>query len=375
MNCPKCNGVLEQNSKFCHYCGTQLQQSTMTQPTMTQPTMTQPTITQNYQQPSINNQQPQQPPSPFDSINRMSEEEELMRAYIGKNNDKLLCNGTRRFNVCALFFDEAYFLYRKMWGWFFIRMGISFVAAFILSLVMDDVSWLSTALSLFFAVIFNNIYTDTVRKRVEKIRQQNPDKTREELVEICRKKGGTSILAVAIYIGGIVLFAVIAIVGFILIFSSSINDLNTPVEIEPIEEKIIKIGDISFTEYEYLTAEISTNDQYKTSYTDGTSSDCTISVKINEDPMCHTTNTCFEQLRGNWIRGEVQPITINGHQWYQRNSTEMNISSTELQRLNKEELYTEINGKVYNVTYDRHGTLPRCSSGYEKLKNTLKINN
>ena len=253
MNCPKCNGVLDANSRFCHHCGTQLQFQQTTNSTK-QP------YQQNIQQNNINPNH--QEPSPFDAVSRMSEEEELIRAYIGKNNDKLYSNGGKKFNICALLFDDVYFLYRKMWGWFFIKMIGTFVVAIILSQIME-IDWLSSAVSLIFAFTFNNIYTDTVRKRITKIKEQNPDKTRQELVEICQKKGGTSVLAVVLYIVFFVVIGIIAIIAMTIFFTATINEAE-----ETSKEKPIVFNDVSFTVASGLTEITNNGLEYEAGYID-----------------------------------------------------------------------------------------------------------
>ena len=388
MNCPKCNGILEANSKFCHYCGTKLQvQPTYQQPQVTtQPMYQQQTSntqinqsTYQYQTTQVQNNQNsiQKEPSPFDSINRMSEEEELMRAYIGKNNDTLYSNGGTRFNIWALLFDEAYFLYRKMWGWFFIRLIGTFIVGIVVSMFMEDISWLGSAISLLFAFIFNSIYTETVRKRVTKIKNKNPDKTREELVAICKMKGGTSILAVIIYIGSILLIGALIIAAIIFFASAMITELNRPIEKEPYEEKFIKVGDISFAESKDLTIEINTDTQYKATYiSEDPELYCVISAEINENPMCHTTNTCFETLpQPEWTISEQKLLMINGKNWNWRNSVK-DERNTYGKYQNKQEFYIENNGKIYTITYDTttRGTR-ECINAFQKLKSTLKVNN
>ena len=42
-----------------------------------------------------------------------------------------------------------------------------------------------------FAFIFNDLYIKEIKKRIFKIKKDNPKITQEELIEICKRKGGT----------------------------------------------------------------------------------------------------------------------------------------------------------------------------------------
>ena len=56
-------------------------------------------------------------------------------------------------------------------------------------------NWLiNLAINVIAAFIFKGSYQNTVKKRVEKIKMKNEGKSKEELIAICSKKGGTTIV-------------------------------------------------------------------------------------------------------------------------------------------------------------------------------------
>jgi len=148
-------------------------------------------------------------------------DEELVNAYIGKNADKL----KKGFSWNTLIFGVLYVLYRKMWllglCWILINVGIKTMPVLLdinlpsitqLFKNFDWYEWWQIALvllpyiiNIIMAFLFKKTYSKIVTKKVERIKLENNEKTPDELIQICNKKGGTTklpvIILILIYIG------------------------------------------------------------------------------------------------------------------------------------------------------------------------------
>lgn len=111
-------------------------------------------------------------------------DEELVRAYIGKNYEKIT---TQKLNVPAFFFTTFYMFYRKM----FLYGLLVFIINLLLMNFID--SNLSLAVGVLLGAFFNKFYVNEVKKRVLKLKQTNPQMSHDELINLCAAKGGTSV--------------------------------------------------------------------------------------------------------------------------------------------------------------------------------------
>ena len=131
----------------------------------------------------------------INSINSMSQQnveyksnindEELLRAFIGNNYDKIT---TKPFNFAGFFFTMFYMFYRKMFLYgiilFLINLIVfSFVNNFIVSIIFG----------LVVGFLVNKIYIYYANKKIAKIKFQNPQKSIDELKNLCLIQGGTSV--------------------------------------------------------------------------------------------------------------------------------------------------------------------------------------
>ena len=99
--------------------------------------------------------QPIQPVAQQQNIGTINEEL-LISAYIGKNEEKL----QKGFSVCCLLLGNLYVLYRKMWLFAIIWYAISIVITIALK-----GNWLiNLAINVIAAFIFKGSYQNTVKK-------------------------------------------------------------------------------------------------------------------------------------------------------------------------------------------------------------------
>ena len=123
---------------------------------------------------------------------------EMTKAYIGDKADAII--GHKYNWVSAIvgdLFGPVWFFYRKM-----ALIGFGFVLVTILvgniasQLGFDKASYLMGLIYLF---VSNPIYLSVVKKRVNKLREENPQMSKEELIALSRGKGGVSVVAAVIY--------------------------------------------------------------------------------------------------------------------------------------------------------------------------------
>ena len=153
MYCIKCGKEIPEGAKFCTNCGTSVDG-----------------IKTNID-------------------NNVIEDEDLISSYVGNNYDIIKQKG---FSFPALF-TSLYLLYRKMYAYFFLYIVIASILV-----IFGPILYL--AMIIMSGFFMNNIYMSFAKNRVYDIKRKNPNASREELKEICARKGGTSIVGPIIYI-------------------------------------------------------------------------------------------------------------------------------------------------------------------------------
>lgn len=149
--------------------------------------------------------------------NNNIDDEELLKAYIGKNYDKIT---TRPFNVPAFFLGPLYMYYRKM----FLYGFLIFIFMLLLIIFTDRLEL--NIIGGVIAFIANKLYIYNAKKKIEKIKIKNQDKDINELKKICEKKGGTSVGKLILGILTQLVVAIIALIITIIVgFSTIINEL------------------------------------------------------------------------------------------------------------------------------------------------------
>ncbi len=121
--------------------------------------------------------------------------EDLLKAYIGKNYDKITGKG---FNWAAFLFGGFYMFYRKMYLYGFILM-VFLDSVCIYFMKVSELSLMVQLFILLFYLIvivivgstFNAMY---LNKSVNKITELQNSISKDKLLEKCKKTGGTSLL-------------------------------------------------------------------------------------------------------------------------------------------------------------------------------------
>lgn len=138
--------------------------------------------------------------------NNTISDDDLLKAFIGKNYDKIT---TRRFNFAGFFFSGFYLFYRKMFLYGIVFFSINLI---VLNLINNYIVNMLVFLAIGFFV--NKVYLSFAKKKIEKIKIQNQGKSLNELINICSNSGGVSVGKV--FLGFFVEVCIVSIVMLII---------------------------------------------------------------------------------------------------------------------------------------------------------------
>ena len=163
----------------------------------------------------LSTQVPQEQPT---TILKPTDDEELLRAFIGNNYDKIT---TKQFNLSGFFFSTFYMFYRKM---FLYAIALFFVNVIVLN-VIDNIL-ISLLFNVLVGIFVNKIYLSYAKNKINKIKLKNPQSDQNELKSICSTKGGTSIGQIFLgLLAELATILVVTIILFIAGFSSIIGTI------------------------------------------------------------------------------------------------------------------------------------------------------
>lgn len=162
MKCPNCKATIDDNSKFCDYCGKEIKNE--------QPTIKKEEITK----------------------------EEYHKNFIGDNYYTF----KNKFNIAAFILGGLYLFYRKQYIFGTIFIIITVLTIFITPLI-------AIIFHLLLGIAYNNQYISYVNKKTNEIKIKNINKPKEEILAICKEKGGTSIIS---SVGSIILILLLIII-------------------------------------------------------------------------------------------------------------------------------------------------------------------
>lgn len=153
-------------------------------------------------------------------------DEEYMKAFIANNYEKITKS---KFSICAFFLGEIYYFYRKM----FLYGIIIFVIRIILGMISPAIM---IVLNIVLGIFTNKIYINYAQNKVDSYKLYNKD----NIMELCKKNGGTSIIMVLISVITEVLLVFVMLFVFlslglsfgILALLSSFTSSNTKINTE-----------------------------------------------------------------------------------------------------------------------------------------------
>ena len=178
MLCSKCGTQNEQNSKFCVGCGNIIETTNL------------------FDNQELNNNINNQQTNNYNISQEYEKDidEELIQAYIGKNEKKIRRKGG---TILPILVGPAYYFYRKLYIEGVIWIGIIIIVELFLENYALSIYSFSAIIAGF---IFRILYLNKVNKDISKIKKENLHKSIDDLKNICSKKGGTNELVVFIVI-------------------------------------------------------------------------------------------------------------------------------------------------------------------------------
>lgn len=328
--CPNCGSNLKNGDKFCRKCGTKVELINNDLKTLVK--------------------------------NITISDDDLINAYIGKNADKLK-NGT--FSVNTFFFGSLYVLYRKMW-----LLGIGWLAVnLIVGAFLEPISNIvSIVLSVVLGLKFKTLYLKHVTEEVNKIKIENNNASREQLMMICANKGGTSVLGVILPI------ITIFVLSFFAVLTD--HDIDEDIDIKDdsdntktslkeegtlmdLSYKIPNVFDDRLESYSSASYTQKSNDSDKCKYITKI-----LSSRLETDAKSYLERNVYKD--NTELYDNIVIKNINGNNWYYTETNENNIINY---------YYATINGMfLYSVNYriisDTNGT---CKKAYSEIINSLEF--
>ena len=257
MKCHKCNNEVVEGANFCRYCGANLKDGTVEK--------------------------------------TISDDEKYIKEYVGEKYDKFK-NGT--FNVGAFFLGPIYLLYRKM-----------YLYTFIYILIAMFFSWIPIVPNLILGFFVNGMYLNKASEDVKNIKLNNSGLNNHEIIELCRKKGGTSIVPPLIYVLiVIVIISLLTALMFLLFYGIKDYDYQQN-NYNNTEEKTYPKDDNEL-EFDYTGFERTSSNGY---VSNNGNRYCTIYV-YNYTKYDTSTEKEYFTRRANG--NDLLTDDINGHTWY-----------------------------------------------------------
>lgn len=313
MNCPNCRQQVEDKVKFCPKCGHE-----------------------------INMQE----------INDNITDDDLINAYIGKNQSKIL---NQKISINALLLGPYYLLYRKMYLLGIIVLLLQLILGFIPNLIVETI--LIIIINILIAVKFSNIYKSHVTKQIDKIKLQNQDKTKSELLQIIASKGGTILI---IPILAAVIFPVVVYLVFLL--TNNIYSKNDAGKVENLSVNLPS----ELTFYEKYSS-----DHFKQYYIENDKDNCEVNIVASDSAAL-----LYKGEEKSWLESNIyltpndqyngiEEKMINNKKWY----TATVISNDE-----KDYYYYIIDGSMgYEVKIEIRKDSGICTKVNKEISESLKI--
>lgn len=195
MFCRNCGNNIENGVKFCNKCGTMQTDNVQVNNNVSLNT----NVQMNNIQPNTNIQ--------------INTDETLLQEFIGSQYYSIIKS---KFHIFTFLFGPYYLMYRKMYK----VASFWLLGALLIALILEDMSYVyNVIMCVTISFKFKNMYPKFARKKINQIKQQNPNASFNDLVNICRKKGGVSVGSIFAGIG--IYFAVTFIVSYLILIMAS----------------------------------------------------------------------------------------------------------------------------------------------------------
>ena len=295
-------------------------------------------------------------------------DDKYVKAYIGQNYQNIK---KMKFSFPALIFGPWYLLYRKVWGYAIAIIIISIAAQFLLTSDLKD--FVNIIMNIFVACKFQSIYMKQAEDKVEQIKQQNLDKTTNELLDICRKKGGTSTKAPAIIIiSALILIPIIAMY----VYTNDSVDVENENNTEIVEEVEEENNEFTYTLPQGFIKAYGSGFYNRFEYQVNNSIKCNLTVDKTTLIRNYPDEKTYLEKKMNIVANTTnQPIPVmslnlNGKNWKYMNIETPQRSETMYAYKTDKEIYVI---KTYDYKINNQ-TNTICKTKYNEFLNSVKIN-
>ena len=295
-------------------------------------------------------------------------DDKYVKAYIGQNYQSIK---KMKFSFPALIFGPWYLLYRKVWGYAIAIIIISIAAQFLLTSDLKD--FVNIIMNIFVACKFQSIYMKQAEDKVEQIKQQNLDKTTNELLDICRKKGGTSTKAPAIIIiSALILIPIIAMY----VYTNDTVDVENENNNEIVEEVEEENNEFTYTIPQGFIKAYGSGFYNRFEYQVNNSIKCNLTVDKTTLIRNYPDEKTYLEKKMNIVANATnQPIPVmslnlNGKNWKYMNIETPQRSETMYAYKTDKEIYVI---KTYDYKINNQ-TNTICKTKYNEFLNSVKIN-
>ena len=295
-------------------------------------------------------------------------DDKYVKAYIGQNYQSIK---KMKFSFPALIFGPWYLLYRKVWGYAIAIIIISIAAQFLLTSDLKD--FVNIIMNIFVACKFQSIYMKQAEDKVEQIKQQNLDKTTNELLDICRKKGGTSTKAPAIIIiSALILIPIIAMY----VYTNDTVDVENENNNEIVEEVEEENNEFTYTIPQGFIKAYGSGFYNRFEYKVNNSIKCNLTVDKTTLIRNYPDEKTYLEKKMNIVANTTnQPIPVmslnlNGKNWKYMNIETPQRSETMYAYKTDKEIYVI---KTYDYKINNQANTI-CKTKYNEFLNSVKIN-
>lgn len=214
MKCPKCYAEIKDTIKYCNKCGYKISNSSNDHDNQYNYNMKYSNTNErnNYNhddQYSYSSLYSNVSKSYYDNHNdqysysslysnmyapRITSDEDYIKNYVGTNYEIIK---KENFSLPGFIFGPLYLIYRKMWSYTLLFL-IFISIVYYIDPNITSAFYIITCFFLGFKI--NSIYMQYASRKVDEIKISNPDKSSTEMLEICKKKGGTFNVSLIVFL-------------------------------------------------------------------------------------------------------------------------------------------------------------------------------
>lgn len=366
MFCPRCHTDLKDNTRFCNKCGMDLKKTSNKKQSVHSDTFKvinrystydrQYDYSKKYNE--VMNKKSNIKVIKDDKLDQLIINEEYINSYIGNNYEFIKDSSISFF---SLIFGSIYLIYRKLTLQGILLLLLHFVIFLILGNIFGFISIIITNLVLLF--IFKDLYLKHVEKRVELIKNKNKDKKYKEIIEICKKEGGTISLDKLLLLIMLIIFLII-IVRIASYINTDEKDNNNK---KKVKNEIVTIKGMEYKIPNNYSNNDTSSDIYHFYSYHNNKDNCYIHIHTSNKNSTLENYINEQSKYDNYKSSDIKENTYNNNVWkYQELSNDYE---------NKYIYAIENNNIIYDMTFIISKKETKyCEKIKDKVMNSIKIN-